>query len=657
MSEGGRAEPCPGAPLEPDRVIGGEFGTDLQGAYVLLPFDVPAGTTSVRVKYCYDQPETPASQQFKHTLDLALYDARRRPGALFAEEEFRGSGGSSHPDVTVSPRGFSSEEEYLRDPKGHVEGRTTRGFLPGPVPAGEWAVELGVAAVVGRDQGDLDGKVAWRVEIDLSRDPSHSVPPYRPATYDSKPAIARPGWYAGDLHVHAEHSALGDATMRETFDYAFAAPPVGAGLDFVTLSDYVTSSAWGEIGRHQERYPDKLVARSAEMITYRGHANNHVSARYVDYRTGPVYERRADGLLEQRRDARQARDLFADVLAAGGFTQVNHPTIFPSEVPAFGNLCRGCPWDYSDAQTDWGRVDAYEVHTGPPGTPEPEGNELGPNPFTVTAIEEFDRLRRLGHWTAAVAVSDSHHAGRTPNPVTQAPVGVGTTVVHAPELSEEGIRRGVQAGHTYAKVFGPDSPDLRLEARNQHGTAIMGDGLLGDSATLVARVVGGAPTAAPRTLLVLRDGAPIATVPVVGHDFTHEMTVSGTGDYRIQVMRGTAPDALTTPVRLGRERPSAPAGSAAPRLRLRVTPVRTRARRQTVFRFRVTAGGRGVEGARVRLGGRHVRTGRSGRAAMRMRFARPGRRTARADRRGYRPARVPVRVRRAVADRRPRFAG
>ena len=41
--------------------------------------------------------------------------------------------------------------------------------------------------------------------------------------------------------------------MRETFDYAFrpAAPQGGAGLDFITLSDYVTDTGWGEIGRYQ----------------------------------------------------------------------------------------------------------------------------------------------------------------------------------------------------------------------------------------------------------------------------------------------------------------------------------------------------------------------------------------------------------------------
>ncbi len=44
---------CGGRAITPDRVITGEFGTNAQqSTYVLVPFDVPTGTTAVRVKYC-----------------------------------------------------------------------------------------------------------------------------------------------------------------------------------------------------------------------------------------------------------------------------------------------------------------------------------------------------------------------------------------------------------------------------------------------------------------------------------------------------------------------------------------------------------------------------------------------------------------------------
>jgi hypothetical protein len=662
MAQGGSLMECPGEAIRVDRAITGTFGVEQMGSYVLVPFDVPAGTTAVRVKYCYDQPESPTSSQVKHTLDLGLYDARPAPGALWGEREFRGWGGSSHPDVVISPEGFAPEEQYVEAPKKPVAGKTTRGYLPGPIPAGEWAAELGVANVVPQSQGDADGQVAWRVEVELSSDPAFADEPYVPAPYDARPAKAEPGWYAGDMHVHAEHSALGDATMRETLDYAFGE----AKLDFVTLSDYVTSSGWGEIGRLQPSYPGKLIARSSEVITYRGHLNNHVSGRYVDYRTGPVLERAADGALTERRGPRAPSELFALIQGAGGWTQVNHPTIFPSEVPAFRGLCRGCPWDYSDEETDWSLVDAYEVHTGPPG------NDAGPNPFTLTAIDEYDRLRRLGFWTAAVAVSDSHNAGRTPNAITQAPVGTGTTVVYAPELSEEGVRYGVQRGHTYAKVFGPASPDLRLEAKAAPGgraappsaraaesdVAIMGDGLAADRATLVAQVLGGSTR---HTLLVLRDGRQIASVPVSGPEFRHEMEVSGAGDYRIQVMRGSAVEALTTPIRLGAEHPAVAEPGAAPlrpgtrpsrrpaakrrrAMRAVARPTRVRAGRRARVRFVVFSSGRRVRGARIWLAGARAQTNRFGRAVIRKRFIRPGRRRVLITRRGYRRFRMTIRV-------------
>jgi hypothetical protein len=549
----GAADPS----FTPLRVITGEFDESVEGSYVLLPFVVPAGQTAVRVRYCHDQPEAPTNARIRHTLDLGIYDARTVPGGLWGADEFRGWGGSSHPDVTVSPSGFSSEADYLANPKLHRHGKTTRGFEPGPIPPGEWAVELGVAAVASQLEGDSDGKVAWRVEIDTTSDPDYSADPYVPAAYDAAPARSEPGWYAGDFHVHAEHSSLGDATMRETFDYAFK--PVGAGgagLDFITLSDYVTDSAWGEVGRYQADYPGKLVARSSEVITYSGHTNNHGSAAYVDYRTGPVLERDTAGNLDLLRPARPASAIFDDVHAAGGYTQINHPTIFPSEVPGFDFICRGCSWDYDAASTDYSKVDAIEVATGPAGLK--EDPQPGPNPFTPTAIKFWEDAIDSGglnrNKIAAVGSSDSHNAGRTPDPVTQSPVGQATTVVYATELSEEAVQEAVLAGHTYVKMFGNDGPDLRLEARPVGSTeppAIFGDTVRGDQVEFDARVLGGGPGAVrpgTYTLFVLKDGLPLLAVPVTSADFEFSFPSVGPGRYRLQVQRESAIEAVSSPI-------------------------------------------------------------------------------------------------------------
>lgn len=548
-------ERCGGDPITPDKVIEGNFASSIQGSYVMVPFRVPKRTDAVRVKYCFDQPErdTPITG---HTLDLGLWDARqgRRP---WSTPDFRGWGGSSHPDVTVSPQGFSKPKRYLEDPKGDVYGRTTRGFIPGRVPAGEWAVELGAASIIPSSQGDANGSVAWRVEIDLIRDRSLNKRPYEPRRYDSTPARRSPGWYAGDLHVHAEHSALGDATMREVFDYAFKpASDGGAGLDFITLSDYVTDSAWGEIGRYQEDYPGKLIDRSSEVITYRGHIGNHASERYVDHRTGPVLERQPDGALTSLRGPRPASMVFEKIRAAGGFTQINHPTIFPNAVPTFGSLCRGCSWDYSVAETDYSKVDAIEIATGPPGLRTPI--EIGPNPFTLTALDFYQRALATGNRIAAVGVSDSHLAGRTRDPLTQAPVGTATTVLYAKRLSEQGIAEAVRAGHTYVKVFGNSGPDLRFDAKAD-GTgerAIMGDALGGREASFRARVIGADPALdlvkpGPYLLLVLRNGALHRVVPITARDQSFDFRSNGPGRYQLQLMRGTGVAALSSPIYLG----------------------------------------------------------------------------------------------------------
>ena len=647
---------CGGDPITPTRSITGEFGTDREGSYVMVPFEVPAGTTQVRVKYCFDQPESPTSAQIRHTLDLGLYEPRERTDVAWGIPEFRGWGGSSHPDVTLTAEGFSSADDRRK----HVPGKTTRAFRPGPIEPGQWAAELGVAAVASQEEGDGDGKVAWRVDIELRSDPAFADEPYRPASYDPRPARAEPGWYAGDMHVHAEHSALGDALMTEVFDFAFKPPPDGAGLDFITLSDYVGGAQWGEIGRHQGAYPGKLIMRSSETITYRGHTNAHATASNVDYRTGPIYAHNGDGPPTLFTPARDPQHIFDRTHATGGFTQVNHPTIFPSEVPGFASQCRGCPWDYSDGETDWRKVDAYEVHTGPAGLPQPSGSEPGPNPFTPAAIEEFDRLRREGYRVTGVAVSDSHNAGRTPGGVTQSPIGEGTTVVYAPELSEEGIQRGIEAGHAYVKLFGHESPDLRLTAQAGEKTAMMGDALTEETATFHAEVIGGVATALPRSLVVYRDGSPFLTSPVVpsGSAFSFTFTAPGPGDYRIQVMRGSAIDALSNPITLGRRpepkpppprdddtHPRAPAGPTS--MRLSVSPRRVRAGRTVRFRFKVLTREKSparVAGVTIRFGGKKARTGSDGIARIRVRHRRPGRKRASASKPGLGKAVAKLRV-------------
>ena len=551
--------------------ITGTFSDDLEGGLVYLPFEVPQGTTAVRVRYCHDQPELQLPGQVpnapKHTLDLGLYEAG--DGGLWDMGEFRGWAGSSVRDVTVSPNGFSPDAVYEEDPDRHRQGFTTRGYEPGPIPAGQWAVELGVAGVVSQSEGDATGEVQFRVQIDFSNDALWASRPYEPAPYRSKPANPNPGWYAGDFHVHGEQEP-GNATMAETLGYAFAPyGGEGAGLDFVTLVDHNNVSAYDEIGRHRAAYPDKLVARSTEVTTYRGHMQNHTSGDLVDYRTGPLYvasvQNGAVGPIDAQAPARPARpasEILGEIRADGGFTQINHPTIFPSAIPTFDDFCRGCPWDYSAQETGYGRVDAIEVSTGPAGlqtAPFP-----GPNPFTPLAVQFWEDVidaggRNANH-IAAVGSSDSHQARPRSaiNPVTNfqdAPIGMATTMVRMDELSERGLREGVRANHTYVKVWGADGPDVRLTARPAGGgaEAMIGDTLAAEEADFEARVqnLDAARAARPGTytLVVFKDGSPYRTAQVpAGDEFVYEFPSDGVGRYRLQVQREGAIETVTSPI-------------------------------------------------------------------------------------------------------------
>jgi Ca2+-binding RTX toxin-like protein len=573
---------CTGAPMPaPDQVITGAFDRSVQGSYVAVPFDVTPGTDAVRVKYCFDQPAVSDPQGLnRHTIDLGLYEPEQNGNGVPDEPEFRGWGGSSRRDVTLSPEGTIDP-----DPNPVATQKTTVGFLPGPIPAGEWSAELGVAAVADELPVE-DGVVQWRIEVDLIDDPAFADEPYQPVAYQGAPADPDPGWYAGDFHVHARHSSPGDATMRETFDYAFCPDPAlgaqcaapesqpGAGLDFITLSDYVTTRHWGEIGAFQGDYPGHLIIRSAEVITYRGHVNNHASVDFADYRTGPIYEREPDGTLALVRDARPASAIFDEIHAAGGWTQINHPETFPSEIPTFGNLCRGCSWEYTDADTDYGEVDAIEVATGPAGLQQEPSP--GPNPFTPLAIRFWehgiDADGVSSHKIAAVGSSDSHNAGRSDDPLTQSPIGQATTVVFADELSEGAIKRGVEAGHTYVKMWGNDGPDLRLEASvpgSGNPPAIIGDTVQANEVEFTAAVKNLGPAMAARpgayTLQVVRNGLPFlaAPIPPGQDDFEFAFPSVGPSRYRLQVDRtltgAGSIEALSSPIYV-----EAPLGSPAP---------------------------------------------------------------------------------------------
>ena len=362
------------------------------------------------------------------------------------------------------------------------------------------------------------------------------------------------------MHTDQSGDAKHNAPALAVFDYAFKPfSQGGAGLDFVQATDHNTDAGWGEWGRYQAHYPGKLIARNEEITTYRGHINSPGTTALADYRTGPVYERLASGALVLRAvRARRARSSTRSTRRAAIAT-INHPTIFDARIPPFAIICRGCSWEYTDAETDYRKVDSVELETGPQGLK--LGTFPGPNPFTPLAILFYNHAAQLaGHTVAAVSGSDSHTGGNSsPTDITGTPVGSPATMVYADELSERGIARAVRAGHTYVRSFGLRSPELRLEARplgRTSPTAIMGDTLHAGFANLTVKVLGKGAGPEPLVALVTRNGIPIKLIPVTSTNFAKTVIVqapaSGVARIGLIVLRGTAIEAFATPIRLAR---------------------------------------------------------------------------------------------------------
>ncbi len=585
----------------PDQAVTGSFDAARQGSFVFVPFDVPAGTTQVRVAYCWDA----SSGTSDHTLDLGVYQTRADAGRAWGRADFRGWGGSGYRDVTVTPQGFSSAAQYDADPKAYVPGRTTRSFVPGPIPAGRWAAELGLANI---DPTDLDG-VAYRVEVKYYGDRAFAANPYRRPAHNPAPVRSGTAWYSGDFHVHAEHSGDARASFARTLGYAFRPRSAGGpGLDFVALTDHNTGSGWPEEDRLRGDYPGRLVLRGEEVTTYNGHTNNIASGVEPDYRTGPLYERQGDGALRFLRGPQPVSGVFDTVNRAGGITQINHPTLFPSP-PFPSNMCRGCQWTHSDGATDYSKVDSIEVATGP------QRVSAAPNPFVTSAIEFWDDKLRRGHRIAAVGGSDDHRAATGTGP-TDSPVGQPTTVVRACGLSEQSVRQGVEAGRTYVKVGGPSAPDVNLTGRirgRRDLEAILGDTIHSAAPIDFRASVTGA--GAGDVLQVIKNGAVIRTELLGGPSATVDFESTGPGHYRLQVNQGQFVATVSSPIFVVARVGPPPSGGACPPVRTRLNvrfsrhgPTRVRRAR---FRLRCRVSGRGRRGCRIRVlarQGRKLRT-------------------------------------------------
>lgn len=462
------APPC--LPSGDTVVLEGTVAPADNQTYLLLPVDVAAGTTRVEVAYTWGDVDPLLSQipTTQTVVDLGLWDA----DGAFTPEGFRGWGGSRQGVI------------HRDMPPVWVQADSAdRGFYPGTVEPGTWHVELGFGWV-------NEGGGTWHVEVTCLAPPVGPEPPDDPVDPDHV-ADPEPGWYHGDFHMHAYHSNPAGPTHDEAVSHAR-----DIGLDFLPITEYVTTAhhtTWGEVARAN---PDLIVWPGREIITYHGHANAlGETPTVVDYRHG-------------FQDVTLA-DIQAATVADGALFQINHPTIFPGPLASF---CRGCEFELLD-NIDLDLVTTFEVLTGPVevdpsdigGPATPQGGE---QPFVRTAIDLWEDLLADGHRITAVGSSDSKSAEGH---------GVPATAVYAEELSRPALIEALRNGRAYVRTRGiADSPELDVTATAGDDEVMIGGTLVADMADLSITVRGGTG----HVIEVSRNGVLMTTIPVPTDDFT-----------------------------------------------------------------------------------------------------------------------------------------
>ena len=360
----------------------GTVGREDRKGYRLHRFVVPSGAEALEIAFSYDRGgELPHS-----LLTLSLFDPRG----------FRGAG-----------HRFAPRQTIRLEPR-----QATPGFLAGPLPAGEWTVEVDVHCVIPRPDGEPN-----RYELVVSTEAAEggvAVVAGPAAASDDTPIVRGRRWYRGELHLHSRHSD-GQWTPAEIAERARPRD-----LDFMVLSDHNTTSSYHEF--RSLVAPRTLVIPGTELTTYHGHCLAIGVERWIDWRTGL--------------DGRSINDVARDVRAAGGLLFIAHPDAMPDDV------CTGCRWTHDDF--DPALASGVEIWGGLWDGPEEENEGC---------VALWRHWLGLGHRLTATAATDAHKPKDWEGAVP-------LTYVLAEELSRAAILDGLRAGRTYVS----SGPELYLEA-------------------------------------------------------------------------------------------------------------------------------------------------------------------------------------------------
>jgi hypothetical protein len=330
------------------------------GRYQYVPFEVPKGTTGLRIALRYDKAAG------TNVIDLGLFE----PGPLdLGTAAFRGWSGGTRDVVEIG------------------EHHATPGYRIGPLPEGTWHVALGLYKVSAEgtdvtlditlgtaadDQPEEPSGSAARQDQVAAKASGSTLRQHQPADPSGQTAPQDLRWWSGDLHVHTEHSD-GAFSVREV-----ARRAADAGLDFIVITDHNNTVHVRDRGGIDR----PLLIAGEEVTTPGGHANvwGLPEGEWIDFRVLPGDPRVAQ--LAERAHA------------LGALFSINHPF----------ETCDQCDWTHGIPE----RLDAIEVWNRGAG-PQRE------------ALALWERLLASGKRVTAVASSDWH---RPPAPIGHGSVRV-----------------------------------------------------------------------------------------------------------------------------------------------------------------------------------------------------------------------------------------
>jgi hypothetical protein len=292
------------------------------------------------------------------------------------------------------------------------------GYLPSPIEAGDWVVEVDVHRIL--PPGNINYQITVFIEADETKAPPNEPPPDLPI----KQKRRGPGWYTGDLHGHTFHS---DGVYSPAEYLAVAHQ---RGYDFVAITDHNTFSA---VPQARQLASDGLtLIGGVELTTFNGHALALGLEDWTEWRV---------------KDGATMSAIATALQDAGAVYIIAHPK---TEGHPF---CAGCRWAHSDMLPGparhveiWNRVWQDRSHN-------------------QDAVRLFYQWLNTGYRMVATAGTDTH--GPMP-----AKFRIAANRVYARDNTQAEILAAIKRGHCYVS----SGPDLAISAISSDGSVCrMGD--------------------------------------------------------------------------------------------------------------------------------------------------------------------------------------